>query len=820
LLAALGAFPAMAQDGPSTLEEIVVTARFRQENLQQTPLAITAMSADKLENKSFENVEDIGAAIPNAFIRPSHAAYGGSPVIRLRGVGQIESLFAFEPGVGIYIDDVYHSTLLGSSFDLMDLEQVEVLRGPQGTLFGKNSLGGAVVLHSRKPEGGNTGYIESTYGSYDRLDFKGAYDMTLVEDKLFMRLSGVSKHRKGYQDAIDFSCRMVQNGTPELAGIGDGLGADGSAGGALDGAPDTVAVGSAADNSFAFPYLQPGGRNNKGNPCKIGTFGAQDVQAGRLMLRYIASDSLEFNLAADYSDDRSEQSPLSAISATTARLGTWNTEKVYNAFGIQMDDRFIIDNPYETYYQPVDPFTGQSWPNANFMEAYGVSGTVDYDAAEHVHLKVIAAYRGYDGLATANRFAVPFPLNMVASTTEHDQYTLEARLTGDLLDGDLEWTLGGFYFSSDSYNGGRVVLDATNWSGALPPFNNNDAFSSENKSGFLHVVYSVTDRLSVTGGIRYTDESKEYDFQHDPYLPAPGEPPIEADTSFNRVDWKLGADYKVTDDIFVYGQVATGFRSPGFNPRPFNATQLIAYSEETLTSYETGIKSDLFDNRLRLNLAAFYSDYGKWVRPAQGIQCSAPDVYSDPVLESICPAGTTLAGTPGIPWSVFLSTSGKIYGLEAEFTANPVANLTLDGSLGLNRARGDQDDPTAIDYIDPHVKSTPEINANLGAQYLIEMGDFGSLTPRIDWFFMGKQSFGATNRAPTPAEINPSISTFNARLTYETPNRDWTASLAVTNLTDKFYWVGLVGSLPEAGGGQSGMPSRPREWSLTLKRSF
>jgi len=266
--------------------------------------------------------------------------------------------------------------------------------------------------------------------------------------------------------------------------------------------------------------------------------------------------------------------------------------------------------------------------------------------------------------------------------------------------------------------------------------------------------------------------------------------------------------------------VATGFRSPGFNPRPFNATQLIAFDEETLTSYETGFKGDFLDHRLRFNLAAFYSDYGKWIRPAQGIQCSAPDVYSDPVLESVCPGGTTLAGTPGIPWSVFLSTSGNIYGLEAEFTANPIDNLTIDGSMGLNRARGDQDDPTAIDYIDPHVKSTPEINANLGAQYLIEMGDFGSLTPRLDWFFMGKQSFGAANRPPRPDEINPSISTFNARLTYETPNRDWSASLAVTNLTDKFYWVGLVGSLPEDGGGQSGMPSRPREWSLTVRRSF
>ena len=818
-----GMTPASAQSsraGANALPEIMVTARFRQENLQQTPIAITAFSGQMLEQKSFENVDDIGKGIPNAFIQPSHAAWGGSPVIRLRGIGQIESLFAFEPGVGVYIDDVYHSTMLGSDMDLMDLDQVEVLRGPQGTLFGKNSLGGAIVLRSKKPMGDNSGYVQATYGSYNKLEFNGGLDVSLIENKLFMRIAATSKTQDGYQDILDFACQMQQNGTPQLAGIGDGLGADGSAGGGLDGAPDVVPVGSAADNNFAFPSLEKGARNNQKKPCKIGTYGGKDLQGGRVMLRYIATPDLEFNVTAHYTDDHSQESPLSARSITTARLGTWNTVKVYNAFGIQMDDRFLIDNPYETYYVNTNPFTGQNWPNADFMKSYGVSATADYNITDDIHFKVIGAYEGYKGEQTANRFAVPFPLNLVYNDTSLDQYSVEARFTGNLLDNKLEWTLGGFFFTSDSYAGGTVILDATNWAGVLPPFDQNDRFSSDNRSVFLHTVFHATDRLSLTGGIRYTHESKQYLFDHPPFLPGAGQPPIPANTSINRVDWKVDADYRLTDDLFVYGQVATGFRSPGFNPRPFNATQLIPFDNESLTSYEVGFKGDMFERRLRLNVAAFYSDYGKWVRNAQGIQCTPPNVPSNPVLSNICPAGTPLAGTPGIPWSVFISSSGKIYGLELEFTADLTEGLTVDGAFGLNRERGDQKDPTALDYIDPHVKTSPEVNANLGVQYRADLGDMGSLTPRLDWFYMGEQTFGAVNRAPAPDEYISAYSTFNARVTYQPESADWQLSAAVTNLTNKFYWLGFVGSLPQNGGGQTGRPSEPREWSITFKKNF
>ena len=208
----------------SGLDEIVVTARYREENIQTTPISISAFSGEELEIRSIENVEDIGLVVPNAYFRRNTSNFGPNNTIGLRGLNQVDFSYAFEPTVGIYIDDVYHSTITGSDMDLIDLERVEVLRGPQGTLFGKNSIGGAIRLISKAPQGDDTGMVSVTLGDYDRLDLKAIGDFALVEDKLFVRLVGVAKQQDGYGASLDFTCEMIRRGTPQLAGIGDGLG--------------------------------------------------------------------------------------------------------------------------------------------------------------------------------------------------------------------------------------------------------------------------------------------------------------------------------------------------------------------------------------------------------------------------------------------------------------------------------------------------------------------------------------------------------------------------------------------------------------------
>src|SRR5262245_12054511 len=189
-LSLLNASPALAQaqTPPAAesggLEEVVVTARYRQESLQQTPIAITAITAQDIQERGFDNAAEIAYTVPNASFRPAQAAFGNTMTAFIRGIGQNDFLPEFEPGVGIYFDDVLYPVTMGSMVDLMDLDRVEVLRGPQGTLFGRGSIGGAIRYVSKKPQGDNTGNIAVTYGRFNRLDLRGSYDLSLT-DTLF-----------------------------------------------------------------------------------------------------------------------------------------------------------------------------------------------------------------------------------------------------------------------------------------------------------------------------------------------------------------------------------------------------------------------------------------------------------------------------------------------------------------------------------------------------------------------------------------------------------------------------------------------------------
>src|SRR5579862_5226471 len=249
------------------LEEVVVTARYREENLQQTPIAISAITAEDIEARGFTNSSDIAYAVPNASFRQAQAAFGNTETAYIRGVGQNDFNFAFDPGVAIYVDDVYYPTTMSSQFDLMDLERVEVLRGPQGTLFGRGAIGGAVSYVSKQPKGDNSGFTDVTVGQFGRVDIRAGYDFALVPDTVFVRVTAMSKKEDGYQKMIDFVC--------------------------------------------AFPSESgtlPAETHNRLGGCQDGTLGGTDVQGARAQLRWLASETVDVGLAVDYQRDDSESS--------------------------------------------------------------------------------------------------------------------------------------------------------------------------------------------------------------------------------------------------------------------------------------------------------------------------------------------------------------------------------------------------------------------------------------------------------------------------------------------------------------------------------
>ncbi len=199
----LGATVVIAQQAPNppatdtgdtgALPEVVVTAQFRRENLQSTPISITAITADDLKQQQLQNVNDLGSSVPNAYFRVPTSNYGPTESIGLRGFTQVDASYGFQPTVGFYIDDVYQGTLLGSSFDLADMERVEVLNGPQGTLFGMNSIGGAIRLITQKPKDETEAHVQLTYGEKHRTEFVGVFNTPLIYHILDLRVVGVSR---------------------------------------------------------------------------------------------------------------------------------------------------------------------------------------------------------------------------------------------------------------------------------------------------------------------------------------------------------------------------------------------------------------------------------------------------------------------------------------------------------------------------------------------------------------------------------------------------------------------------------------------------
>src|SRR5205823_669413 len=499
-------------DQTGQLEEVVVTAEYREEKLQDTPVAITAITAHDIDQRSFSDSFEVGYTVPNASFRPAQAAFGNTMTAFIRGVGQYDFDFAFEPGVGVYVDDVYQPFTMGTQMDLMDMDRVEVLRGPQGTLFGRGSIGGVVRLISKKAEGTDTGYIDVTPGSYKRIDLRAGYDFKLT-DNLFARVTGVSRHSDGYQNVVDFACAH-----PTLAGV--------------------------------LQVSDP----SKAHHCITGTQGGISVSGLRGQLRWVVGDNFEASLAAEHQADTSEAKAdtllaivypkdLSGNTIPTTGYALWNAEYAQHVptpgapygFGIPYDNRFIPPNSYTTYATYNDPNSGLAFKPQSGLDKTAYSGSFDWKLAGKTTLTGIFAY-------TVN--------------------------TSTLADNAAQ-------------------------------------------AGYAHVVFALSPKSHLTLGARYSHDKKDVHFDNSFFIG-----PINPD--YHHFDWRAGLDYKIADNALIYGSASTGYRPPAYNPRPFTATQAVVVGGEEMTSYELGVKADLFNRTLRTNAAVFYSDYDKRIVPIGG----------------------------------------------------------------------------------------------------------------------------------------------------------------------------------------------------------
>jgi iron complex outermembrane recepter protein len=773
------------------LQTVTVTARYQEESLQKTPIAISSTSNEQLKAANVTSMDNLGTLIPNLYTTPPDADEGGVPTIVMRGVSQNDASFARAPAVAIYVDDIYHATAVGSELNLTDIDRIEVDRGPQSTLSGNASIGGAIKLYTKQPQGDDSGFAQFGYGSFNETSASAAYDMKIT-DTLFARVSGHFHRQDGYVNLLDFTCEMAKLGTPQLSG--------------------------------SFPTSQP---DVSAHGCKTGEEGGGTEDGARLKVRWIPTDKLEVNFGIDVERTNDQDSPEVITQVTnpypnpSGLISAYNVA-IQNQFGVQYDNRFLAPagQPYSSYssfcrpllqgtvqqlpYQPVP--SGICYPNQKLQNSNIYSGKVEYEITDKIKMTAIGSYSKFGDTFVQNGDESPLGYVLSNFSQSVEQRTAELRFNGNAFT-DLDWVLGSFFDNYTGYSNGFIGYITDN-------FNEFDSAYNESASGFFHADYKLTSKWRVSGGARLTTGEVEYHFDH-PGLLQIAEP-FEAKE--HHWDWLLSTDYQITEDILGYATVSTGSRPPGITTIVITAQQMQSTPAENLTSYELGLKTEFFDHHMRANLAAFYSDYKSRSTTEAGVQClgqlpGATWQASGAACASLYPANPST-----VPWYITVGTPAKIEGVEWDLIAAPLKGLQLEYSGGYIDFRSGVDTPGAPGYIFPGNHQQPDWSMHGDVQYAINTPR-GIFTPRLDVSWQSQMDFDPSPgaEAPQPGYIIHPYALLNGQIGYTASDSKWSAILSVTNLTNKFYYYQLFG------GGAVNISSNvapPREVHFSVRRDF
>ncbi len=553
-----GAAPALAQQATAPaasggLDEILVTARKREERLQDSPVSIVAFSGQTLENREITSFKDLANVAPNLDINGGIPNGGGSAAqIFIRGVGQDDYSFPNEPGVGLYIDGVYITRSVGGDFGFMDIERVEILRGPQGTLYGKNTIGGAVKIITRKPDGETRGRVDVTYGSYDRLDLSGVADFRLA-DNFFGKIAVTSRDRDGL--GRNFIGQDLGNENKRAARL------------TLRYLPsDTV------DIVFINEYSKQ----------------RQNGPAGS-MVQFIPNGATEGLI-----------NPILAP-PTAERLGL---EPPFDRYG----DAYVktLERDGKGVYN-----SGGTVETRDWAEIFGSSLDVTADLGS-VTLKSITAYRWADIDIRRDSEHTPFDIVQVDNPETTSQLSQEFQLNGTGIDDRLTYVVGLFGIRER----GTATLFAPLLSGlfdaigvdltALAP----QEYRGYSLAAFGEATFAITPSLNFTLGGRVTHDNKDYTYSFS--RPESGQvlfEEVEQNLKYTEFLPKVALDYRLAEDTLLYGSISKGYKAGGFNSRALSGNPPLSYNPEFLTAYEVGLKTSLFDRRMTFNVAGFYNDY-------------------------------------------------------------------------------------------------------------------------------------------------------------------------------------------------------------------
>jgi len=820
--------------GGGGIPDIVVTAQKRAENVQDVPIAITAFTATALSERSVTSVAALSNIAPNVTLDAGTPFSGSTAVLSayIRGIGANDFAFNIDPGVGVYLDGVYLARSVGANQDLPDVERVEVLKGPQGTLFGRNTIGGAIsiITHNPGDEFHFTGDV--TTGSYRLLQLRGTVDLPIAPG-LSSSVSFSMKNRQGYLKRIPFPGETNFAEDPITAFKASGYE---NAGRGREGGDDTWSLRGKLrwDDGGTFRATLSGDYTNIDQAQiankLITTFGAvfagtyNCAIAGNPMVGGVPCDSTIGGPPTLAFQGR--RGGLTGINDLAPLFGV-NTDANPNNNRLPYDNRFVTNNIDTSY---------ANGNNFSRLRTYGGAATLEYDLSDSITAKSITAYRELHWVVGTDLDGSPLDFLHTSFSMNQKQFSQELQLLGNAFDKRLNYVLGAYYFKES----GDLHDYVTFAEGLLQVDGPND-LATKNYAFFGQVDFKPTETFGITIGARYTHENKSFEgFQSDNNgltykilnqlaligagppecasitpisdacritagYPNPGQPLryYIAGTQrkvFNNFSPKVGLQYHPTDDIMLYANWSKGYKTGGWTTRLSNPLPTAPdFGAEKATTYEAGIKSEFLDRHLQVNAAVFQTDYN-------GIQLN----FQQGVSPTIQNAG-----------------AARIRGFEIETVAAPFDGLVITSSVGYLDAVYTRVDPGAQVaastgpfgalgvFKGSQLPKTPKWKFNIGPRYEAALGNGGKLVFIADWTHTTKMRNDTEGYLLL---IRPSTDIINASVAYHEPNEHWTLTAGGTNITDRRYLT--TGQAQLAGGQIYGTYSRPAEWFVKLGVNF
>jgi iron complex outermembrane receptor protein len=711
-----------------SMQEVVITAQRRTERLQNVPIAVSAFTDEDISNRQINNTLDLINYVPN-LIGHNNTALGTANTYSMRGLANTESISTFDPPIGTYVDDIYISRQGANNFALFDVERIEVLRGPQGTLFGRNTTGGAINVIMRKPGNDFGGYLDVGYGRFDRVQVRGSVDVPVVTDRLLTKVSGYYIRADGYVDNLVTGQRL-------------------------------------------------NGEENWGL---------------RGAVRAFLSDSVRWDVSADYVSNSNANLP-NFYDAETGRRISFTPLRTDQSLGTALVSEGLADIPLGN--------TANSWSVSSNLEVEAGAATINFITG-YRNLRQEYMTESFGGIssATARFDGVNFlggnrgTATPLVNDSRHRQFSQEIKVTGEAFNDFLTYVAGFYYINeTNDTNFANLSLPLV----GQPTVNGDRLMSNDTEAfaGYFQGDFHLTDRLTFTAGIRYTDERKDIAFSPNPNpLPraAPRNQPFDTQDVIDagipvelrsRV-WtpRFAIQYQANPDLMFFASATRGFKSGGWNSRAYFPEGAAAFTRETLWSFEGGVRSEFFDRRLRVNLTGFYFNDQDTQLPGGGL---------DPVTGTITYLTRNVADL-------------RNYGLEAEISARPVRGLNLYWSVGLQNASYRNINQITLDQqarclagivanncnagiITPDGQiaeptRAPSFTSTVGVNYELQLGGGYTLQPAVNWNYISDTWVATSN---DPRGFQKAHSIVNGGITLRSPDR-WSLAVECNNCFDDTY---------------------------------